>query len=187
MKFSGVNIIKIKKTGFTLVEIVVVIGIMALLSSIIYSSFDGAKAQSRDQQRLADISTIQLGLELYFNQHGSYPQTLIGDGTTPGLVINTEGVKYIAEIPTPPSKESEDNYKYNYVPLTKSSSGARCISYHLWTTFEKNNSNLESKKAFNSVFSVGGFLDLPTKLYECGSGHVTTNASTSPLVYDVTP
>jgi prepilin-type N-terminal cleavage/methylation domain-containing protein len=186
MRFSCINIFKNKSRAFTLIEIVVVIGIMALLTTIIYASFDGAKTQSRDQQRLTDISTIQLGLELYFNQHGSYPKVLMGDGTTPGLVVNVEGIKYLAEIPTPPSRSSEINYKYNYVPLTKTNSGERCISYHLWTTFEKSSANLESRKGFNSVF-VGGVLDLPTDLYECGTGHNTTNASLNSLIYDVTP
>ena len=167
--------------GFTLVEIVVVIGIMAVLSSIIYSSFDGAKAQSRDQQRLADISTIQLGLELYFNQHGSYPQQL-GE-----LVTNSDNVKYVANIPTPPSRADEDNYKYNYVPLTKSGvGGTRCVSYHLWTTFERGNANLESKRNFDSTESGLGNLPNKQKLYICGSGpYPRIQASSSPLIYDV--
>lgn len=167
-------------TGFTLVEIVIVVGIMALLSGIIFSSFDGAKAKSRDQQRLTDISNIQLGLELYFNQHGSYPEeldTLMGD---------SEGVKYIVDIPNPPSKATEDNYKYNYVPLTKVLNGTRCISYHLWTTFEVNSSNLESKKGFNSEGE--DLLLLPTPLYECGTlDYNVVDASSKPLVYDVIP
>jgi prepilin-type N-terminal cleavage/methylation domain-containing protein len=175
------------KKGYTLVEIVIVIGIMALLSGIIFSSFDGAKAKSRDQQRLTDISNIQLGLELYFNKNGSYPKVLMGDTTDPGLVVNAEGVKYIIDIPTPPSKANEDEYKYNYVPLTKTLDGTRCISYHLWTTFEVNSANLESKRGFNSNSE---FLEslTTTPLYNCGnSDYNVIDASSESLVYDVIP
>jgi prepilin-type N-terminal cleavage/methylation domain-containing protein len=50
---------KINK-GYTLVEVVVVISIMAFLSAIIYSSFDVSKAQSRDRQRVSDIVLYKL-------------------------------------------------------------------------------------------------------------------------------
>ena len=185
MRISVTNMFKIEKgrliKGFTLVEIVVVIGIMALLTSIVYSSFDGAKAQSRDQQRITDISTIQLALEIYFNKNGTYPQSL-------NDLVNE---KYIAQLPTPPSKADNSDYRYNYVPLAKTSGGTRCISYHLWTMFERENSNLESKKGFNSLpFENDNHIGLLTNpLYNCGTANYFPNrdASSESLIYDVMP
>ncbi|MFA5934472.1 MAG: type II secretion system protein [Candidatus Paceibacterota bacterium] len=168
MKFSVVNILKIKNSGFTLVEIVVVIGIMALLSTIIFTSFDGAKAKSRDQQRIADISTIQLALEIFFNKNKEYPKelsTLQEDGTF--------------NIPTAPN--NSDGYGYYYFPIERIQGSDRCVSYHLWTKFENKSSFLDSKKSFNS--------DSLDGLYECGGDTSATgiDASSDDLIYDVTP
>jgi len=159
--------------GFTLIEIVVVISIMAVLSVIIYSSFDASKAVSRDQERVSDISTIQLALEQYFNKYGVYPLTLRG-------LVPT----YLLEIMKDPSNGIY--YSDNYFPITKTQNTSNCISYQLWTKFERNNNYVLSKKGFNSGA-------LPSNMYECvgdvigESGHNTVNASTDPLVYDVMP
>lgn len=151
--------------GFTLVEIVVVIGIMAVLTVIIYSSFDSSRAQSRDQKRISDISTIQISLEQYFQKNGIYP-----------LALSALTPVYMSEIPT----DSTNNYNNNYFPITKTSGSSNCTSYQLWTKFERNNSYLNSKKGFNST-------TLASNMYECGSGHITENASADVLVYDVMP
>ena len=169
-------------TGFSLIEIVVVIGIMGLLTAIIYSSFDSSKAGSRDQKRVSDISTIQLALELYFNKNGVYPVSLDTLLEKPVGSSNS----YLVEIPKDPStnKLYNDMSSSNsgYFPITKKDGSDRCVSYQLWTTFEKSNAYLESKRGFNSV-------TLPGTMYECGTGHNKVNASASvaPLVYDVMP
>ena len=152
-----------KTNGFTLVEIVVVIGIMAFLTAIIYSSFDASKAQSRDQKRVSDISTIQLGLEQYFQKNALYPVELKDASTTISQDLIT-------------------TYGSSYFPMTKNSGSTNCITYQLWVKFERNNVYLNSKKGFDSTLSI-----LPHNLSECGSGHMTENAFIDPLVYDVMP
>ena len=69
------NIFK-KSKGFTLIELLIVIAIIAILTSIIYSSFGKAQSQGRDKKRIADMSLIQLSLEGYFNHYGYYPPNL---------------------------------------------------------------------------------------------------------------
>jgi len=55
------NVKKTKKvSGFTLIELLVTISIIAILSSIIYASFNDARAQSRDKVRMADLKELQL-------------------------------------------------------------------------------------------------------------------------------
>jgi prepilin-type N-terminal cleavage/methylation domain-containing protein len=156
-------------TGFTLIEIIVVITIMGVLSAIIYGSFNSAKAQSRDQRRISDIAGLQLALETYFNQNHQYPtdlQTLVPD--------------YIPSIPVSPTGES-----YNYFPMGNSSSGP-CISYQLWVKLETNNGTASSsKRGFNSADWPNN-LPLANHMVYCGSGTAsTTNASLDPLIYDV--
>ncbi len=166
--------------GFTLVEIIIVIAIMAVLTAVVYSSFDASKAQSRDRQRVSDISVIQLALEQYFNKNGVYPVTL-GELKNPD---RTTGKAYLSEIPQGPT--AADEYSSSYFPITKTKDSDKCISYQLWTQFERNNSYLNSKKGFDSVH-------LPTSFFECvGEDNTTHNSisASSPentLVYDVMP
>ena len=66
------------KFGFTVVEVLVVIGIIAVLTVIVFPAINNIRAKNRDAERIADISAIQLGLSLYYNQHTSlgYPVDL---------------------------------------------------------------------------------------------------------------
>lgn len=61
------------KTGFTLVELLVVISIISLLSSIVLTSVNSARAKARDARRIADFKQIQTALELFYDQAGRYP------------------------------------------------------------------------------------------------------------------
>jgi type II secretion system protein G len=61
--------------GFTLIELLVVIAIIGMLSAIVLSSLNTARARARDAKRLQDIHQIQLALELYYNANGHYPTT----------------------------------------------------------------------------------------------------------------
>ena len=66
MKFS-------LKKGFTLVELMVVISIIAVLSSITLVAVTSTRQTARDGYRLAQIRQVKTALELYFNTHGYYP------------------------------------------------------------------------------------------------------------------
>jgi prepilin-type N-terminal cleavage/methylation domain-containing protein len=68
-----------KKTGFTLIELMVVIAIIGVLSTIMFASFDLAKKQSRDKIRMASLKELQLAIELYKAQNGVYPQPGCGN------------------------------------------------------------------------------------------------------------
>ncbi len=66
-----------KIRGFTLVEILVVVSIIALLASILFASFAQARARARDSKRIQDLLEVQKALELYFSKHGEYPASPI--------------------------------------------------------------------------------------------------------------
>jgi prepilin-type N-terminal cleavage/methylation domain-containing protein len=69
------NVVK-TKSGFTLIELMVVLSIIALLSALVFSALSKARAKARDARRTADIHEIQTALELYMDGHGgSYPKT----------------------------------------------------------------------------------------------------------------
>ncbi len=86
-----------KKNGFTLIELVVVIAIIGMLFAIVTALFSGAQAKSRDAKRVSDIKELQNALALFINSNGIYPicateksiqtclATFPGPGTMPVL------------------------------------------------------------------------------------------------------
>jgi prepilin-type N-terminal cleavage/methylation domain-containing protein len=63
----------IMKKGFTLVELLIVIGILAILSALGVSNFQSARVKARDVSRKSDLQTIAKSLEAYINDHRTYP------------------------------------------------------------------------------------------------------------------
>lgn len=66
--------------GFTLIELLVVISIIALLSTMVFTSLNGARKRARDGRRFSDMNQIKLALELYKEEHGFYPEETSVDG-----------------------------------------------------------------------------------------------------------
>lgn len=66
------------KAGFTLIELLVVIAIIGILSSIVLTSVNSARAKARDARRRADLNQVSKALELYFDSNNAYPSTAGG-------------------------------------------------------------------------------------------------------------
>jgi len=63
----------LNKEGFTLMELLIVIVIIGILSTILIANFIGVRERARDSQRKSDLRQIQSALELYRADQGSYP------------------------------------------------------------------------------------------------------------------
>jgi prepilin-type N-terminal cleavage/methylation domain-containing protein len=61
-----------KKSGFTLLELLVVISIIGILIALGSVAFSTAQRRGRDARRRADIENIQKGFEQYFAANTSY-------------------------------------------------------------------------------------------------------------------
>ena len=70
---------KIFNTGFTLVELMVVISIIGILSAVLYVNYNDAREQARDKVRMTDLKNLQLAIETYRAQNGIYPAQGCGD------------------------------------------------------------------------------------------------------------
>ena len=60
-------------SGFTIIEIIVVITVIGILSTIGILSFTAVQARSRDSQRSSSATIIAEALEKYYDANGSYP------------------------------------------------------------------------------------------------------------------
>jgi general secretion pathway protein G len=101
------------KKGFTLVELLIVVAIIGILSTLLMANFIGVRQRARDAQRKADLRQIQSALELYRSDLGSYPASLssCGGSLTGGSPPST----YMQKIPCDPSGSTyynSGNYYY---------------------------------------------------------------------------
>ena len=74
---------KIKnKLGFTLIELIVVITILAILGTIAFIALQGYSKSARDTVRVSDISRIKTSLELFKIESATYPDPTDGQVIT---------------------------------------------------------------------------------------------------------
>lgn len=89
--------------GFTLIEMLIVIAIIGILSSILLVGLGAFRGRGRDARRIADLRQVQNALELHFNQLGRYPlssEVSNWDGLRTTLVGADIGISTIANDPT---------------------------------------------------------------------------------------
>ena len=93
--------------GFTLVELLVVIAVIALVLAVVFPNFMGARQRARDTQRKNDLRQIQSSLELYKSDQNpqAYPTSgaFLGScGTCWSSGSECGGNIYMRKIPCDP-------------------------------------------------------------------------------------
>jgi prepilin-type N-terminal cleavage/methylation domain-containing protein len=92
-----------KQTGFTIVELLIVIVVIAILAAITIVAFNGIQDRAKFSQKRSDLSNIQKVVEMYYAENNAYPNTSnnwrfqreLGDAFIPGVVP-----KYTASLPS---------------------------------------------------------------------------------------
>lgn len=113
------------RSGFTMIEILVVVVIIGILATIGTLSFMPSLEKSRDGRRKADLANLSKALEAYHTDHGSYPTSLNGTigicGQTGNSACNwgeafvdNKGTVYMASLPSDPGK-----FEYSYLADTE--------------------------------------------------------------------
>lgn len=90
---------RIKKSGFTIVELVVVIGVIGVLAAAITMGYSMIQQDARRVTLMADLDNAASSLEFDLKADGSYPATVLladngrglqtGSGTTYQYTVNT--------------------------------------------------------------------------------------------------
>jgi prepilin-type N-terminal cleavage/methylation domain-containing protein len=103
--------LKMKKSnnrGFTLIEILIVVAIIAILASMVLVGLGPTQRAGRDARRISDLRSIQTGLELAYSKCGYYPGTIAsgacsavdpGDWTALGTTLTGVGVNNLPNDP----------------------------------------------------------------------------------------
>lgn len=107
------------KKGFSLIELLVTIAIMALIMGASLTAFDASKKTARDGKRKADVESLRSALEIYRSDKGSYPDNI-------ALLVTD----YISELPKDPTT------KVVYVYTPSSCVLTACATYTITATLE---------------------------------------------------
>lgn len=105
-----------KQSGFTLVELLVVIGILTVLTAVVLVAVNPGRqlAQARDTQRRADVNTVITSITAYMadpENNGKLPAGIVTLCTAGSHSIGTAGLDlaavvaptYVADMPLDPS------------------------------------------------------------------------------------
>ena len=125
--------LKRKETGFTIVELLIVIIVIGILAALVLVTFTGVQQKARNTERTTDVKAIASHLEVYYANQGYYPDSASLTDTTANAVTgfiaaNLKGLDKEA-LRDPKGTDyflnagDADSKHYGYVP-SKSGGGA---------------------------------------------------------------
>jgi len=102
------------KRGFSLIELMVVIGIIVMMLSVAFVAIGEARKNTRDKARVADLAQIEFALNLYAQKNRDYPSYDGGVEVGVGEDIDEQLAVYWPSIPTDPKSSGASNTEYSY-------------------------------------------------------------------------
>lgn len=121
-----------KEKGFTLVELMIVITVIAILITIAVASFTRVQKQARDAKRKGDLKALTTALQAYYTENMVYPTvTAEADASTAltALVPN-----YIPAMPEAPKGVTGGYATYKYNSDTDGYKYALCVGLEAMAT-----------------------------------------------------
>jgi len=153
-------------SGFTIIELLIVIAIIGILATLVLTNFQGAQAKGRDTVRTSDINSVYQKLEEFYNENGGYPDGALdgtvavgvneadvtGDievlpGIDEGALTDEDGTLIVESFATtdtltePALPDTTDEYVYSAYGCDAATAttdvGASCDKYYLATFLER--------------------------------------------------
>lgn len=78
------------KKGFSLIELLVVISIIAVLSAVLVANFMGMRERARDAQKIQDLNATKSALRLYYNDNQEYPDSNLDTSLVPKYMSSVD-------------------------------------------------------------------------------------------------
>lgn len=172
--------------GFTLIEILLVITIIAILAAIVLVGLNSARSKARDAERLTDLQTIASALEFYYDDTGHYPIATgqvtecehAGNWIPDGTNYNWSS-KYIATLPRDPAENCSGSNPQTYAYQSDG------VTYQLTTTLENPSPPSTTNQTF--VYNGSSFQPVPADSSPVGVSLASslsnpTNQSPIPII-----
>lgn len=132
-----------KQSGFTIVELLIVIVVIGILAALVVTTFSGVQRKARNTERETDIKAVHGQLEAYFADlgEGSYPQLAELNSAT----WRSTNMKGLDEGALKDPKGTASTFAaastgttYGYVPTPNTCTTALkdCVAYTLTATLE---------------------------------------------------
>ncbi|MFC1653592.1 type II secretion system protein [Patescibacteria group bacterium] len=108
--------------GFTLMELLIVMVILGILTTLVAGNFSASQERARDTRRKGDLEALADALEIYYNDKGNFPPANAGNMEGCGAgdaqtctwgqeMADQNGTIYMSKIPAESS--SARNYYYD--------------------------------------------------------------------------
>ncbi|HKU66891.1 MAG TPA: prepilin-type N-terminal cleavage/methylation domain-containing protein [Candidatus Baltobacteraceae bacterium] len=133
-----------RERGFTLLEMMVVVAIIAILAAILIPNFTHARAQAATSACMANLKSVATAFELYYTDKQTYPAGT--NAAIDGAATGSSGVLsgYLGQPPEDPAAGSGKYYTY-----TTSTSGG-VDAYKIWCPGAHDPSTMKSFAASSS-------------------------------------
>ncbi len=117
-----------KTKGFTLVELLIVIVVIAILAAISIVAYNGVTQKARDDERVATARNLVNAAAAYNSEHDSWPQH--SDLTTFQTVKLTGAAADSSKVSTSANPDADHNtYKYTICQDNNKPSGVKVEYY----------------------------------------------------------
>lgn len=120
-----------KNKGFTLIELLVVIAIIGSLSSVVLSQTNESRQKARTIKAVTDLKEIQKALEVYYSNHGYYPETTTSYDEWGGYWDQSSVDSFIPELEAEnlikPIPVGDGDIFYNYSRVETSGNPGYCL------------------------------------------------------------
>jgi len=114
--WSGKSMRNVNRYGFTIIELLITIAILAVLLTVVLPSLVKVRQASRDGTRKTDIQTLRTALETFKVDHRvAYPTSDDFAGSGSSVPLRFIVPDYIQKVPTDPLVSQA--YKYVALPL----------------------------------------------------------------------
>ena len=138
--------LKNKQSGFTIVELLIVIVVIGILAGLVITTFNGIQQKARDTERETDIKALHAQVEAFWAQKGYYPSlTDMNDRAANGFVAtNLKGLdagafqdpKGLTPLVAAPAANAYAYAVTNSAGTTCEADDATCAKYVLTATLE---------------------------------------------------